>query len=153
MFLISLAMRPAAAVYHWCQRWLPSNRLTALLRTRRGHRWGIPAALLGVIYFVAGVACYGAVRLGHTEWLYLGMLICWWTALKLIAHGITAAIRLLGARTHENLAVRRAIRDREQAVAEAGIEPLEYSSADRRRVLREVREELNSRRYVVALFW
>ncbi len=34
MFLISLAMRPAAAVYHWCQRWLPSNRLTALLRTR-----------------------------------------------------------------------------------------------------------------------
>ncbi len=140
MFLISLAMRPAAAVYHWCKRWLPSNHLTTLLRTRRGYRWGIPAVLFGVTYFVAGIACYGAVRLGHTEWFYLGMLICWWTALKLIAHGITATIRLLGARAHENLAVRRAIQDREHAVTDAGIEPLEYSNGDRRRVLREVRD-------------
>lgn len=116
MYLISLAMRPAAAVYRWCQRWLPSNRLTAHLRTRRGYRWGIPAALLGAIYFVAGIACYGAIRLGHTEWFYLGMLICWWTALKLIAHGITATVRLLAARAHENLAVRRAIRDRDPAI-------------------------------------
>ena len=64
MFLISLAMRPAAAVYNWCQRWLPSNRLVTLLRTRRGYRWGVPAVLLGALYFVVGIGCYGAVRLG-----------------------------------------------------------------------------------------
>ncbi len=144
MFLISLAMRPAAAVYYWCQRWLPSNRLTALLRTRRGYRWGIPAVLLGATYFIAGIACYGAIRLGHTEWFYLGMLICWWAALKLIAHGITATIRLIGARAHENLAVRRAIRDREHAVAEPGVEPLTYSAADRRQITRDVRQALIS---------
>jgi hypothetical protein len=88
MFLISLAMRPAAAVYNWCQRWLPSNRLVTLLRTRRGYRWGVPAVLLGALYFVVGIGCYGAVRLGHTEWLYLGMLVFWWTALKLAVHGV-----------------------------------------------------------------
>ncbi|GAB2529002.1 hypothetical protein GCM10027064_26510 [Microbacterium petrolearium] len=49
MFLIALAMRPAAAVFYWCQRWLPSNRLVTLLRTRRGYRWGLPAVLLGVL--------------------------------------------------------------------------------------------------------
>ena len=142
MFLISLATRPAAAVYHWCQRWLPSNRLTALLRTRRGHRWGIPAALLGVIYFVAGVACYGAVRLGHTEWLYLGMLICWWTALKLVVHGLAATLRLLIARSHENLAVRAAIRnERRTALAEGRTAP-RHTAVERRRITRNVRHTL-----------
>lgn len=142
MFLISLAMRPAAAVHSWCQRWLPSNRLVTLLRTRRGYRWGMPAVLLGAIYFVAGIACYGAVQLGHTAWFYLGMLICWWTAAKLVLHGIVATIRLLTARTHENFSVRRAIRDREKAIAEAGLAPLEYTTADRRQITREVRETL-----------
>ncbi len=32
---------------------------------------GPPAVILGVLYFLAGVGCYGAVRLGHTEWFYL----------------------------------------------------------------------------------
>ena len=142
MFLISLAMRPAAAVHFWCQRWLPSNRLVTLLRTRRGYRWGVPAVLLGAIYFVASIACYGAVQLGYTAWFYLAMLLCWWTAAKLVFNGIAATIRLLTARAHENLSVRRAIRDREKAIAEAGLDPLEYTTADRRQVTREVREAL-----------
>lgn len=142
MFLISLAMRPAAAVHTWCQRWLPSNRFVSFLRTRRGYRWGVPAVLLGAVYFTIGVACYGATQLGHTGWFYLGMLICWWTATKLLLNGMAATFRLLLARTRENLAVRRAITVRERAVAATGIEPLTYTSSDRRRVTREVRDAL-----------
>lgn len=142
MFLISLAMRPAAAVYYWCQRWLPSNRLVTLLRTRRGYRWGLPAVLLGALYFLAGIACYGAVRLGHTEWFYLGMLIGGWTALKLTAHGLAATLRLLVARSHENLAVRAAIRnERRTALAEGRTAPT-HTAAERRRITREVRHTL-----------
>ncbi|MBO1758899.1 hypothetical protein ACWDHH_14960 [Janibacter hoylei] len=142
MFLISLAMRPAAAVYNWCQRWLPSNRLVTLLRTRRGYRWGVPAVLLGALYFVVGIGCYGAVRLGHTEWLYLGMLVFWWTALKLAVHGVTATIRLLIARGHENLAVRAAIRnERRIAVAEGRTAPT-HTVAERRRITGDVRHTL-----------
>ena len=142
MFLVALAMRPAAAVFYWCQRWLPSNRLVTLLRTRRGYRWGLPAVLLGVLHFLAGVGCYGAVRLGHTEWFYLGMLICWWTALKLVVHGLAATLRLLIARSHENLAVRAAIRnERRTALAEGRTAPT-HTPAERRRIIRNVRHTL-----------
>lgn len=142
MFLIKLAMRPAAAVYYWCQRWLPSNRLVTLLRARRGYRWGLPAAFLGVLYFLAGIGCYGAVRLGHTEWFYLGMLICWWTALKLVVHGLAATLRLLIARCHENLDVRAAIRnERRTALAEGRTAPT-HTPAERRRITRNVRHTL-----------
>lgn len=101
MFLILLFMRPAAAVHSWCQTWLPSNRLVRHLHTRRGLRWGIPAILLGGIYFIAGVACYGAVQLGGAGWWYLGMAACWWTALKLVGHGLHATIVLPVVRARE----------------------------------------------------
>lgn len=103
MFLVFLFMRPAAVIHRWCQRRLPSNRLVHYVRTRRGLRWGMPVALLGGVYFLAGIGCYGAVRLGYTEWFYLVMLTCWWTALKLVGHGLYATIALLVVRARESL--------------------------------------------------
>ncbi|WP_164479504.1 hypothetical protein [Microbacterium sp. Y-01] len=143
MFLILLFMRPAAAVYGWCQQWLPSNRIVWHLHTRRGLRWGIPTILLGGTYAVAGIGCYGAVLLGHTGWWYLGMVVCWWTALKLIGHGLYATIALPIARAHENLAVRRAIRDERRAHATQDDTPARrWTAQERRQITREVRREM-----------
>lgn len=138
MFLILLAMRPAAAVYRWCQRWLPSNILVRRVRTRRGLRWGMPLALLGLVYFIAGVGCVGAVELGGPGWWYVGVAVCWWTALKLVGHGLYATIALPIVRAQESLAVRRTIRE-----ACDQDRQLQVWTRDRRRQLtREVRHGL-----------
>ncbi len=110
MFLILLAMRPAAAVYSWCRCWLPSNIVVRRVLKRRGLRWGIPFALLGLVYFIAGVGCVGTVQLGGPGWWYVGIALCWWRALKLVGHGLYATIMLPIVRAQESLVVRRAIR-------------------------------------------
>ena len=75
---------PCISPYRWCQRWLPSKILVRRVCTRRGLRWGVPLALLGLIHFTAGAGCVGAVQLGGSPWWYLGTVICWWTTLKLV---------------------------------------------------------------------
>ena len=65
MFLILLVMRPVKVVYDWCQRWLPSNRLVHLVRTRRGLRWGIPLVLLGAGYFAGWALGLVRRRIAH----------------------------------------------------------------------------------------
>jgi hypothetical protein len=139
MFLILLAMRLAAAVYRWCQRWLPSNILIRRVRTRAGLRFGIPLALLGGVYFIAGLGCLGAVRLGGPGWWYLAMAVCWWTAAKLIGHGLYATLALPVVRVRENLAVRRAIRE---ASARPGGPRQVWTPQRRRQLTREVRADL-----------
>ncbi|WP_460817516.1 hypothetical protein, partial [Microbacterium petrolearium] len=95
-----------------------------------------------ILYFLAGIGCYGAVRLGHTEWFYLGMLTCWWTALKLTVHGLAATVRLLIARGHENLAVRTAIRNERRTALSEGRTAPTHTAAERRRITRNVRHTL-----------
>ena len=95
-------MRPAAAVYRWCQR------------------WGIPLALLGVGYFAAGAICVSMVQTGGPGWWYLGMATCWWSALKLVGHGLFATIKLPIARASENLAVSRVLREERRTARDQG---------------------------------
>ena len=135
MFLILLAMRPAAAVYRWCQRWLPSNILVRRVRTRRGLRWGMPLALLGLVYFIA--------QLGGSPWWYIGVAVCWWTALKLVGHGLYATVMLPIVRAQESLAVRRAIQAEARVAALAEGSPRQiWTRARRRQLVGEVRAEL-----------
>jgi hypothetical protein len=139
LFLILLVMRPVKVVYDWCQRWLPSNRLVHLVRARRGLRWGIPLVLLGAGYFAVGVVCAGIVQAGGPGRWYLPMLVCWWTAIKVISHGLYATITLPIVRASENLAIRRAIREASTQLRE----PRQVWTRGRRRQLtREVRRDL-----------
>lgn len=148
MFVILLAMRPAAAVYRWCQRWLPSNILVRHVRTRAGLRWGIPVALLGFAYFAAGVVCAGMAQTGD-GWWYLPMVVCWWTALKLVGNGVFATIMLPIARAQENLAVRRALREERLTARDQG-KPFPSRSRDERlRLTAEVRTDLIADRSIV----
>lgn len=149
MFLILLAMRPAAAVYRWCQRWLPSNILVHRVRTRPGLRWGIPLALLGVAYFGAGLVCVGMVQTGEPRWWYLGALVCWWSALKLVGHGLFATVTLPIVHARENLAVRRAIREASEQSGDQGQPPQVWTRERRRQLTHEVRDSLRADRDVL----
>ncbi|SMX95193.1 hypothetical protein BSP109_02849 [Brevibacterium sp. Mu109] len=149
MFLILLAMRPAAAVHRWCQRWLPSNVLVRRVRTRAGLCWGIPLALVGVAYFGAGVVCVGMVHAGEPGWWYLGALACWWSALKLVGHGLFATVKLPIVRAQENLAVSRAIREAGEQSGDQSQPRQVWTRKRRRQLTREVRDTLRADREVL----
>lgn len=151
MFLIILllVMVPVAAVFCWCRRWLPSNILVGRVRTRAGLRWGIPLALLGLVYFAVGVVCAGMVQTGGPGWWYAPMAVCWWTALKLVGHGLFATVMLPVARTNENLAVRRALREERLTARDQG-KPIPVRTRDERlRLTHEVRADMIADRDVL----
>lgn len=133
---------PCISPYRWCQRWLPSKILVRRVCTRRGLRWGVPLALLGLIHFTAGAGCVGAVQLGGSPWWYLGTVICWWTTLKLVGHGLYAAVMLPIVRAQENLAVGRAIRAENRLAQAEGSTRQVWTRTRRRQLIGEVRAEV-----------
>lgn len=82
------------------------------------------------------------VQTGGAGWWYLGMAMCWWTALKLVGHGLFATIKLPVARASENLAVRRALREERLTARDQG-KPLPIRTRDERlRLTDEVRADM-----------
>lgn len=49
---------------YFLRRWMPTNILLDLIRTRRGLKWGIPAMLLAVPYLLAAAICRGLIEDG-----------------------------------------------------------------------------------------
>lgn len=86
------------------RRWMPTNILLDVLRTRRGLKWGIPAMLLGVIYLLIAVTCTGLIEQGWSKWLYLLFFLALWNALKFILFGPWSLVLLAGARLHKRRA-------------------------------------------------
>lgn len=114
MFL--LASRIVIAVMRFNRRWLPSHHLAAYLRTRRGLRWGLPAALLGVAYLLAARWLFELVAASASHGLCLADLMLLAGAARLIAGGLVAVPKLLLVRCRERwqlmVAVRQENRDR-----------------------------------------
>lgn len=108
ILLLPFAHRTAERGYGLCQG-LPTNRLVRYVRTRRGLRWGIPLALLGVLYAVGAVVCATIVQQGGSEWWNLGFLLGFWNALKLIGNGICATILLSLVRIRERYSLHRSV--------------------------------------------
>ena len=90
----------------YLHRYMPSNRLLAAIRTRRGLRWGLPAMLVALPYFLIAYACSSAVAVGGPGWLHLIVLWACWNALKFIIMGPVSVALLIRARLRE-AAVRR----------------------------------------------
>ena len=90
----------------YLHRYMPSNRLLATIRTRRGLRWGLPAMLVAFPYFLIAYACSSAVADGGPGWLHLVVLWACWNALKFIIMGPVSVALLIRARLRE-AAVRR----------------------------------------------
>jgi hypothetical protein len=92
------------------RRYMPTNILLDLIRTRRGLKWGIPAMLLAVPHLLAASICTSLIADGGPGWLNLLVLLFIWNALKFFVMGPTSLVLLIRARVHE-AAARRAMRD------------------------------------------
>ena len=97
-------------------RYMPSNRLLAAIRTRRGLKWGLPAMLAAAPYILVVTICSDLVADGGPGWLHLVVLWGCWNALKFIVMGPISVVLLVRARLRES-AVRR--HQRREALAEA----------------------------------
>ena len=100
----------------YLHRYMPSNRLLAAIRTRRGLKWGIPAMLVALPYILIASICSGAAADGGPGWLHLIVLWACWNALKFIIMGPVSVVLIVRARLRE-AAIRR--HQRREAVPEA----------------------------------
>jgi hypothetical protein len=107
------------------RRYLPTNVLLDLIRTRRGLKWGIPAMLLAAPYLLAASICTTIIKDGGPGWLHLLVLLFIWNALKFVWIGPISLVLLARARIREAAARRRARRQdeatRQRLSAEASV--------------------------------
>ena len=100
----------------YLHRYMPSNRLLAAVRTRRGLKWGMPAMLVALPYILIASVCSGSAADGGPGWLHLIVLWACWNALKFIIMGPVSGVPPIRARQRE-AAIRR--RQRHDSLAEA----------------------------------
>lgn len=93
------------------RRWMPTNILLDLIRTRRGLKWGIPAMLLGLLYIFAAAYATTLIAHGWSEWLYLAFALFLWNGLKFILMGPISVVLLVRARIAEARARRHQKQD------------------------------------------
>ena len=99
----------AASVHtrYFLRRYMPTNILLDVIRTRRGLKWGVPVMLLAIPYlYVAGILTV-VIRDGGPGWLNLLVILAIWNALKMIWIGPISLVLLVRARLRE-LSERRA---------------------------------------------
>lgn len=83
------------------RRYMPSNIILDHVRTRRGLKWGPVAMLLAAPYAVAAYWLTAWIKAGGPEWLHLLVLVCLWSALKMIWSGPISLILLTRVRLME----------------------------------------------------
>lgn len=93
----TLSVRTRDFLHHF----MPSNRLLAAIRTRRGLKWGLPAMLVAAPYIVLAAICSSLVADGGPGWLHLVVLWGCWNALKFIPVGPISVALLVRARIRE----------------------------------------------------
>lgn len=106
--MIHLLWELSAKARYFLRRYMPSNIVLDLIRTRQGLKWGVPAMLLAVPYLAIAVWCTGLIDNGGPGWLHLVVLVCIWDAFKMIVIGPVSVVLLARARAHENQARNRA---------------------------------------------
>ena len=92
---------------YFLRRYMPSNIVLDLIRTRRGLKWGVPAMLLAVPYLAIAVWCTGLIDNGGPGWLHIVVLVCIWNAFKMVVIGPVSVVLLVRARAHDNRARHR----------------------------------------------
>ena len=85
--MIRLLWTASAEVRYFLRRYMPSNIVLDLIRTRKGLKWGIPAMLLAGPYLAIAFWCTTLIESGGPGWLHLVVLLCIWNALKMLAIG------------------------------------------------------------------
>lgn len=82
--MIRLLWAASTNIRYAMRRYLPSNVLLDAVRTRRGLKWGVPAMLLAIPYLLLADLCVRLLADGGPGWLHLIVLVCIWSALKML---------------------------------------------------------------------
>lgn len=99
--MIRLLMIASIHIRDFMRRYMPTNILLDLIRTRRGLKWGTPAMLLAIPYFVVAYWCTTIIGNGGPGWLNLVVLICVWSAFKMLWIGPVSVGLLIRIRRQE----------------------------------------------------
>jgi len=93
----------ASARVRWFLRcYAPSNVALDAIRSRRGYKWGIPAALVGVpAYAYAASITTAFIENGAPGWLNIVVLVLIWDALKFAVMAPVSVALLVRARLAE----------------------------------------------------
>lgn len=116
--MIRLLWALSAHARYYLRRYMLTNIALDAIRTRRGLKWGIPAMVLAVPYFLAANYCLTLIEDGGPGWLNLLVLVLCWNALKFLIMGPISVVLLIRARVEESATrrrVRRALRPIEPA--------------------------------------
>lgn len=103
-----------ASVYtrYFLRRYMPTNILLYVIRTRRGLKWGIPAMLLAIPYLYVASLLTVMVGDGAPAWLRLLVVLCIWNAMKFAFMGPVSVLLLVRARAaqwRERRTLRRSV--------------------------------------------
>ncbi len=112
--MLRLLWAASVRTRYFLRRYMPTNILLDLIRTRPGLKWGIPATFLAAPYLLAASICTNFLADGGPGWLNLLVILFLWNALKFFVMGPISLVLLIRARVHE-AAARRAMRERRSA--------------------------------------
>lgn len=83
-------------------RYAPTNWIVALVRTRRGHKWGVPIAIVLVpTYTIAMITCAEWYAATDSGWAALLTGLMFWNAIKFTGLAIASLGPLVRARSRE----------------------------------------------------
>lgn len=128
--MIRLLWTASTNIRYVMRRCLPSNVLLDAIRTRRGLKWGVPAMLLAIPYLLLADLCVRFIADGGPGWLHLVVLVCIWSALKMLWIGPVSVFLLVRSRVREFGVARR--RRSEAFEVENGERSTLVSAADNR---------------------
>lgn len=86
----------------YLRRYMPTNIVLDLIRTRRGLKWGLPAVLLTPAYLYLASVVTVLIRDGAPQWLHLLALLFIWNALKFLMIGPYSLMLLARVRVQES---------------------------------------------------
>lgn len=106
--MIRLLWTASAEVRYFLRRYMPSNIVLDLIRTRKGLKWGVPAMLLAGPYLAIAFWCTTRIENGGPGWLHLVVVLCIWNALKMMAIGPVSVVLVVKALARERRTRNRA---------------------------------------------
>lgn len=99
----------AASVHtrYFLRRYMPTNILVDVIRTRRGLKWGVPAMVLAIPYLLVAAVCRNLIEDGGLGWLNLLLLLFIYNAMKFTIMGPVSLVLLARIRLRERAQRRR----------------------------------------------
>lgn len=113
--MLTFIIRGVSRVFDSLTRYAPGLRLLARLQRRHDLKWGVPAMLVSVPYFIGAEICKRFIEDGSELWVALPMLWCLVIGFVFLVNGPKSLFRLAVARIREANAARQQRRAYENA--------------------------------------